>query len=192
MPTDPPPPSPVPPLVPGRLSRAAPHQISLQPTAEARAELARALSIDAIRKLRFEGALIPEGKHDWRLDGTLGATVVQPCVVTLVPVTTRIDAPVTRRFLHDMSPPVLDDKGEAEMPEDDSAEPLPDRIDPYQIMVEALALNLPDYPRAEGADLGTAVFSEPGIAPMTDQEAKPLAGLKALRDKLAKGSDDPN
>lgn len=178
-----------PPLTPARLSRAASHGFSLIPDATERAALAEELGIDGIRKLRFEGELIPEGKADWRLEATLGATVVQPCVVTLDPVVTRIDAPVTRRFLADMTPPDPDDKGEAEMPEDDTAEPLPDRIDPAFVMAEALALHLPDYPRAEGADLGEAVFAEPGTDPMTDEDAKPLAGLKALRDKLAGGEN---
>jgi hypothetical protein len=44
-----------------------------------------------VRKLRFIGTLEPEGAQDWRLTADLGATVVQPCVVTLAPVTTRLE-----------------------------------------------------------------------------------------------------
>ena len=51
---------------------------------------------------------------------------------------------------------------------------------------EALALALPDFPRAEGVELGPAVFTEPGATPMTDEAAKPLAGLADLRDRLKK------
>ncbi len=43
---------------------------------------------------------------------------------------------------------------EAEMPEDDTAEPLPEVIDPGAVMFEALALALPDYPRAPKAETG--------------------------------------
>ena len=128
------------------------------------------------------GRLWPEG-DDWRLEAELGATVVQPCVVTLAPVTTRIDRPVTRRYLAHMPAP---GPGETEMPEDETAEPLPGAVDLDAVMIEALALALPDYPRAAGAELGEAVYTEPGKTPLTDEAARPFAGL---RDKLA-GTDE--
>jgi uncharacterized metal-binding protein YceD (DUF177 family) len=113
--------------------------------------------------------------------GDLGATVVQPCGVTLEPVTTRIEEPVLRRFLPGLPDPVA---GEAELPEDVDAEPLGATIDPAAVMAEALALALPAFPRAPGAELGEAVFTAPGTAPMRAEDAKPLAGLAALRDRL--------
>jgi uncharacterized metal-binding protein YceD (DUF177 family) len=140
------------------------------------------MGISGVKKLLFEGQLTPNGRGDWRLDATLGATVVQPCVVTLAPVTTRIDEKVTRRFLSRWSEPEAG--SETEMPEDDTTEPLGSAIDPAAVMAEALALALPDYPRAEGADLGTAVFTEPGAEPLTDEAAKPFAGLADLKKKL--------
>ena len=167
-----------------------PTRFALAPDAAERESLAQDLGIEAIRKLRFEGEITAEGRDDWRLDATLGATVVQPCVVTLAPVTTRIDVAVTRRFLARMPDIVLDESGEAEMPEDETLEPLGSEIDLAAVMAEALALNLPLYPRADGAELGAAVFAEPGIAPMRDEDAKPFAGLAGLRDRLtAKGGD---
>ena len=119
--------------------------------------------------------------------GQLGATVVQPCVVTLAPVVTRIEEPVGRSFVAGWEPPQGD---EVELPEDVDTEPLGTAIDLGAIMVEALALALPAWPRAEGADLDEAVFTEPGKAPMTDDDAKPFAGLAALRDKLSKDTGD--
>ena len=53
--------------------------------------IATELGLDGLRKLRFAGQVAADGAHDWRLDADLGATVIQPCVVTLAPVTTRID-----------------------------------------------------------------------------------------------------
>ncbi|MCX8227096.1 MAG: DUF177 domain-containing protein, partial [Sulfitobacter sp.] len=35
-----------------------------------------------------------------------------------------------------------------------------------------------------GAELGQAVYAEPGVAPMTDEDARPFAGLAQLREKL--------
>jgi uncharacterized metal-binding protein YceD (DUF177 family) len=167
-----------------RLPRGT-QEFDLRPDAPERARLAEDLGINAVRKLRFAGSLEPEGARDWRLVAELGATVVQPCVVTLVPVTTRIDTGVTRRYLADWQEPTGD---EAEMPEDDTTEALPARLDLGTVMLEALALALPDYPRAPDAELGAGQFAAPGVAPMTDEDAKPLAGLAGLRDRLR---DDP-
>ncbi len=168
------------------LSARKPLRFSLAPDAPERARLARELGISDIRKLTFEGDLQAEGISDWRLEATLGATVIQPCVVTLDPVTTRIDRPVIRRFIAGLATP--QEGEETEMPEDETIEALPDEIDTARIMAEALALALPDYPRSQGAALETDSFAPPGVNPMTDQEAKPFAGLAGLRDKLDKSS----
>ncbi|MEO1238284.1 MAG: YceD family protein, partial [Pseudomonadota bacterium] len=135
----------------------------------------------------LEGRMIPEGQSDWRLEAKLGATVVQTCVVTLTPVTTRIDVPVTRRYLAYMEP--VPDAGEIEMPEDDTIEPLPGAIDLHAVLAEALALALPDFPRAPDASLENHTFTEPGKAPLSDADIKPFAALKALRDSQS-GPDD--
>lgn len=166
------------------LSSKSPTRFEILPDAPTRAALAADLGIEGIRKLRFAGEISADGKRDWRLDAKLGATVVQACVVTLAPVTTRIDIDVTRRFLAKMPDLTLDEAGEAEMPEDDTIEPLGPEIDPATVMAEALALNLPLYPRAEGADLGAATFAAPGVKPLDDEAVKPFARLAQLRDKL--------
>ena len=55
------------------------------------------------------------------------------------------------------------------------------------LLTEALALALPDYPRADGVELGQAIYAPPGITPMTDEDARPFAGLAQLQNKLKKG-----
>ena len=163
------------------LSQGGQTAFALRPDAAETARIAAELGLDALRKLSFEGRLIPDGKADWRLEARLGATVVQPCVVTLEPVTTRIDTDVVRSFLRDYHDP---DEPEAEMPEDETTEPLGTWIDPAAVMLEALALAVPDYPRKEDAALGQMVLTEPGKAAMTDEDARPFAGLADLRRKL--------
>lgn len=162
-------------------------EVKIEPDADTRAAVAEELGIVSVRKLRLQGRLTPEGRNDWRFDGELGATVVQPCGVTLEPVSTRLDEPVTRRWLADM--PEAPEGGEVEMPEDETAEPLRATVDLGAVMVEALALALPPFPRAPGAELGEAVYAEPGRAPLTDEALRPFAGLSSLRDKLT-GRDD--
>lgn len=159
----------------------------LLPEARRRADLALDLGIRRIRKLSFVGTLRPEGRHDWRLEGMLGATVVQDCVITSEPVTTRIDTAVLRRFLRRM--PEVDDI-EAEIPDDDSIEPLGPTIDPGAVMAEALALALPDYPRVPGAGLDdSATAQPPGAAPLPDTPRRnPFAALAALKTDSPSGS----
>ena len=161
--------------------------INLRPTSDEMKEIANDLDLLGLRKLSFSGFLIGEGKDGWRLEGKLGATVTQPCVVTLEPVVTRLDESVLRRFVREM--PEQESVGssdEVETLEDDSLEQLGTHIDPYMVMTEALALALPFYPRREGADLGEAVFTKPGETPLQDKDTKPFAGLAELRDKLKK------
>lgn len=61
----------------------------------------------------------------------------------------------------------------------------PDPIDPATAALETFTLSLDPYPRAPGADFAGAVYGPPGEAPLTDEAAKPFAGLEGLRDALA-------
>ena len=155
----------------------------LTPDVETRKTIADRLGILGVKKFTFEGHLTPMGKQDWTLSAKLGATVVQPCVVTLDPVTTRIDAQVERTFVADLAEPEMP---EVEMPEDETVEPLGSHIDPAAIMAEALSLALPLYPRNEGSELQEANFAGPGITPLRDEDTKPFAGLAGLRKELDK------
>jgi len=165
------------PLRPADLAQRKPTRFALAPDADQRAAIAAWAGIEALPVLRFKGTLTPAGRRDWRLDADLEATVVQPCVVTLAPVSTRIAEPVERRWLADLPKPTGD---ELEMPEDTSTEPLPEVIDLGAVMCEALDLALPLYPRAEGAEFGAAEATGSGLAPIDDTALRPFAGLAAL------------
>jgi uncharacterized metal-binding protein YceD (DUF177 family) len=55
------------------------------------------------------------------------------------------------------------------------------------VMAEALTLVLPEYPRAadaQGSSATTVRITEPGKTPMSDAEARPFAGLAALKQQL--------
>ncbi len=172
------------------LRNTSPTRFSLQPDDKLRTHLAEKLEISGIRKLRFEGVLTPQGKKGWKLEADLGATVVQPCIVTLEPVTTRLDQKVVRSFLPEAQVEQYEAGSESEMPDDDSIEALGEVIDLTHVMTESLSLALPAYPRKSDAALENAQFSEDGVTPMTDEDTKPFAGLAALKDKL--GGNDEN
>ena len=168
-----------------KVTRTVPFELA--PSTETRAALADEMGILGIKKLTLKGEISPDGKKDLVLTGHLGATVVQSCVVTLEPVTTRIDEPVLRRYVAGYEMP---EEAEAEMPEDETIEPLPAEIDLEAVMAEALALNLPPSPRAQGVDPVEIAVTEPGKVPMTDDDAKPFAALKSLKDKLGDTADE--
>ncbi|MRU13965.1 DUF177 domain-containing protein [Roseovarius sp. A21] len=169
------------------LSQSKPHRFSLRPDRPAMEAIASQLSLTGLRKLSFSGELRPDRGRDWRLEGTLGATVTQPCVVSLEPVTTRLDVQVTRRFLDEM-PHETASAEEIEMAEDETIDPLGSRIDLEAVMIEALALALPDYPRKEDNAPVEAEFTPPGARPIEEERQKPFAGLADLKKKLE--SDD--
>ena len=158
------------------------HHFDFAPDTATCTALAEELGIRTLRKLRFTGDLRAIGRTDWQLRGTLGATVVQDCIITLDPVTTRIDEKVERRFMAQL--PEIAQGGEEEMPEDDTIEPIPEILDLAALTTEALSLALPAYPRAKGAKIGAQTFTEPGKSAMTDEDTKPFAALADLKAKL--------
>lgn len=141
------------------------------------------LGLLSMRKARAEVTLTPKAKRDWQLSAKWGVTVVQSCVVTLDPVTTRLEGQDSFVFTANM--PEVND-AEAEMPGDETLEPLTESIDLNDILQEMIALALPTYPRADGAEMKKSTFAADGITPMSDDDAKPFAGLASLKEKLAK------
>jgi len=156
------------------LAPRKPTRFDLRPGPGVLAQVAALLDITAVHALRFTGELRPAGHHDFELEAQLAATVEQPCGITLAPVVTEIREPVLRHYLTAMAAPT---DAETEMPEDDSAEPLPEVIDVGDVALEALALALPLYPRAPGAELPETVAAPPGVAPLNDADLHPFAGL---------------
>lgn len=163
------------------LPQKRPTEIALKATPELYRALANEMGVDQMRKLSFKGTLAAAGKTDWSLRGRLGATVVQPCVVTLEPVVTRIEEDVLRDYIADWQDP---EDAEVEMPEDDNAEALAAEIDVLAAIKEALSLAIPAYPRADGAELGALVHAEPGVEPLNEDTVKPFAKLAGLKQKL--------
>lgn len=174
------------PLSTARLSRKVPTTFDLAPDAGIRAAVAKDLEIPGVPHLRFAGTITPTGRRDFVLEGDLVARVTQACVVTLAPVTTDLSDHVLRRFVHDYAVP---DGDEVEMPQDDTIEALGDTIDPGAVAVEALALLLPEYPRATGAAFVPVAEVDTDAS---DDRPKPFAGLAALAARMATKLPDPD
>ncbi|AUH32194.1 YceD family protein [Paracoccus tegillarcae] len=157
------------------LNPRAANPVLLEPDAQARKAIAAELGLLRLPALRLEGRITAQGNDAWLLSGNLTARVVQPCVVTLAPVESSIDDEVRRIFSPHAAAPVEE---EVEMP-DDEMELLGQFIDAGAVMIEALALALPLYPRAEGAELP----EQDDTPDEEDERQKPFAGLDALLSK---------
>lgn len=165
------------------LRTGSPTAFDLRPDDKARVAIAQTLGLLTLRKLRFTGELIPEGRDAWRLKATLGATVTQPCVVTLEPVTTRLDEPVERVWRPEAGAHDHVEGAEIELSDDD-IEPLPEVIDLRVVMTEALALALPLYPHAPGASDAAKELDQAAAPAPEDERPNPFAALEGLKSKL--------
>lgn len=152
----------------------------------ARAQMAQALGLLELPEFSFKGEMSPMGRADVVLRAELAGLVVQPCSITLAPVRSRVKDSIERHYRAEYIEPQGD---EVELSEDD-ADPLPEIIDVAAVAIEALALALPLYPRAKGAEFGEAVFAAPGVAPLKSDDLKPFAGLAGLAERLKKPADD--
>jgi len=146
------------------------------------ARVAGLLDLLFLSKFRIRGTLSPSGDEGWRFDGTMGATVTQPCVVTLAPVKTRIDVTIARNYL----PSTSESEALAEIEVDPEAleevDPLPEVLDIGLLAIEELALAIPAYPHAPGVEATALIMrtDEPDDEP----PRKPFAALAALREKM--------
>ncbi|MFN4153335.1 MAG: YceD family protein [Paracoccaceae bacterium] len=171
----------------GALSMRKPTRFELKPDAESRKAISAELGLLSVPFLHFRGEIRPAPNRDFVLEAELKAVVDQPCGITLAPVRAEITETVLRRYVSDWVEPTGD---EVEMPEDDTAEGIPEVIDVGIVALEALVLALPLYPRAAGAELGEVAATPPGVEPLHDADLKPFASLAALKDKMGGGTDD--
>ncbi|MGE4612179.1 MAG: DUF177 domain-containing protein [Paracoccaceae bacterium] len=145
------------------------------------------LDVVSIRKMRFQGHIAPFEDAGWVLEGKLGVSISQNCVITLERVRTRIDLNVRRIFVPMGSP--TENEINLDASHNDEMEPLGKEIDLGLVAMEALALAIPEYPRIEGAELGESQFAQTDASVIEEDTPKPFAGLAALKEKLSNPDD---
>ena len=158
-----------------------PNPFLLVPRRSAAAAMAADIGAIEIKKLRFEGVIVSTGTSSWQLTGQLGATVIQECVVSLAPVKTRLDVKVVRNFTTEEAAGTT--RSYAPVPELD-IEVVARSIDLAAVAREALLLELPIYPKIEGAEAKMSKFPG-GTGPEFHEEGRrPFASLSELRNRL--------
>jgi uncharacterized metal-binding protein YceD (DUF177 family) len=159
-------------------------RIDVEAGADERMALARHLGLVSLERLRAELLISPEdGMIGVR--GTLRAELTQSCVLTLEPVTCRIEAPVQRQFGPDDSEEGGDDNEEFSLQSADPPDPVIDGlIDLGAVVAEQLALEINPFPRAPDADFDAVESADAGI----EGSGGAFAALSAFKDKLEKKS----
>lgn len=160
-------------------------QLTGEADAEECAALAARFNVPAVRSLRFAFQAQPTGAGGWRIIGAVEAGLIQTCVVTVEPVDTDVAEPVERRFVpRDQLPPVPPGaERELDAATADGPDGYDDSIDLGEIAAEAVALAIDPYPRHPDADFANLIASPAGAEPLTDEAARPFAGLAALRGR---------
>jgi uncharacterized metal-binding protein YceD (DUF177 family) len=154
--------------------------IVLAVDAEERAELARLLGVSSVDSLEAKLHAV-KFRGGFRVTGDVKATVVQPSVVTLEPLTQLVAESIDRVFLpgseRDYAGPA-----NAEIFVDLEGDDLPDHFegneaDLTDLIIETLALGIDLYPRGEGE-----AVEKLGIK-LDPPEESPFAVLEALKKK---------
>ena len=171
-----------------QLVRQGRMKVDFRPGRDAIEKMSTHLGLRGLRKPSLVGEVVPDSSGGWRLEARMGATVVQDCVVTLEPVTTRLEEAVVRRYLSDIQVPDPEAAEEVEIPDDDTIEPLGHDIDLSAVLEESIALALPPYPHAQGVGHGDAAAGPSGAEtpenPSDRTDENPFAALAKLRDRL--------
>lgn len=146
---------------------------TLEPTAEERARIAKALNLASLDSFECDMSVTPT-VSGWRMDGRVKAEAVQSCGLTLEPIPVSINQTFLVNLTEKPQDPEVNDEGEIDLELDDD---FPDvveegRIDLGQYAVEQLSLCLDPFPRKDGA-----VFEQPP----EPVELSPFAVLKGLK-----------
>lgn len=151
------------------------------------AALARRYGVLDVGALRATVRLTPMRRGDVAVEGDFEATVTQRCVVTLVPVDSRVSGSFSLIFSHNAAD---SDEARVEIFEADDpepAEPIVDgQFDIGEAVAEQVALEIDPFPRAPGAEF-TPVEPEAGEEEGSAGRANPFAKLAILKDKLERG-----
>lgn len=152
------------------------------PEADICAQLAVRFNVEELNGFCFDALIMPLDKNCLQATGTVQGRVRQVCGVTLAPVWTDI----RQSFSTEFQPSEM--VAQYVVPEDDFDTELPEAMDNGQadigeMVTQIFAMEIPAYPRAEGAEFDGYGQSEEEIV-AEDKKQSPFAALEALkRDK---------
>ena len=156
--------------------------IDIEADADERAALARRFGLLALDSLTAKVGLTPVDGGLVRVHGALAAKVTQACVVTLEPVTTRVEASFQRQYGTDAP----EEAGGliADADTEESAEPLAHgTVDVGETVAEQLALELDPFPRAPEAAFDGFSSGSKSVGDDDTGDGGPFTVLARLKEK---------
>ena len=159
---------------------ANPVTVKVSADIQERKGLAALWSVLEVKELRAELQIARWKRDGLRIKGTVNATIVQACVVTLEPVESDIEEELDQLFVPEdskLAKRVLDPSGEMVLDPDGPDLPetfVGDTIDAGDIVAEFAALAIDPYPRKPGAEFRDHIESTDD----TDKKPSPFAVLK--------------
>ncbi len=152
-----------------------------------RQRLADRLAVKSLNKFAIDISIRMENTRIPRVavEGSLEATVVQSCSVTLEPIVSQFSIPISLIFKEKAAEPshLLE---EIDAEEHDPPEQMIDgQFDVGDILTQLLAVEINPFPRKPGVSLENMLNTKARLDRAQDSETdKPFAELAALKDKL--------
>ncbi|MDP6896127.1 MAG: DUF177 domain-containing protein [Rhodospirillales bacterium] len=175
--------------IPINIAGLPPSGLDIQRTLEEplRQRLADRLAVKSLEKFAIDISIRMEKSSTPRVavDGSLEATVLQSCSVTLELIVSKFSIPVSLIFEEEAAEPAhLLEETDAEG--DDPPEPMIDgQFDVGDTLVQLLAVEINPFPRKPGVSLDSMPEAKTRLGSVKDSETdNPFAALAALKDKL--------
>lgn len=155
----------------------------LSPKPNEQAALAKRFDLLELTHMKAVLTLKPELRGTIAAFGRLRADVVQQCVVTLEPLTTRINAPLKVLFIPAHLQNTHAESGDVDTVEEDIEYYTGGKIDLGEWVAQHLGLNLDPYPRKPDAALVQTEFGPVDEKPHPFAQLADLAQMKKNKDK---------
>ena len=152
-----------------------------------RQHLANRLAVKSLEEFAIDISIRMEKSSTPRVavDGSLEATVLQNCSVTLELIASKFSIPISLIFEEEAAEPahLLE---ETVVDEDDPPEPMfAGQFDVGDTLVQILAVEINPFPRKPGVSLDSIPEAKARLGSVKDSETdNPFAALAALKDKL--------
>ena len=148
-------------------------------SAEELSELALMLQVEKIKFFSFKGQITLTNKTTAMLRGSFSTRLIQSCVISLSPVRTKIEKAVTLNY--EISKFNKRQKSVSVSPNFDEPEQIYEEVNIGDVMLEALSLEIPLYPKKEGINFTGITITDTGIKPLELTRNNPFVSLKGLK-----------
>ena len=143
-----------------------------------RSNLAELLKVCSLTKLHFDGIIVQNSDQTYTFSANVNALVIQNCIVTLYPVKTSLNFGIKRHY--SKNSPKTHSKKVITNILDNHLEFFGKTLNISDVIVEALSLEIPDYPRRKNIKFNGVSATKKGVTPLRSISESPFYALKDL------------